>query len=1464
MHCDTPVLSTAPVAAGGPGASSSRLILRAPEALCAAEVHPDDGGPEFASERRPIPPAMRAYQPLFDDLCAAIARRARAEQELADRFPPGEDERQRELQFQIRELSERRETELADLQAEFARRREEAERRFDQHLGAVDFAHREALREIERVHNDELRELEEKYQSSTWVTSSVLDDDSEESPKRRFERYKSLIVKSREEQVAAWTALQGAFNALVEEYGWQGGPPVEPTDPPADRDAAHERFHDVVQTAEGQRAAIERQWLTKLFQGQSPLWLFLGLATAAFVPLFLLVDPALLKLTLEPLSSQWAAAAAGAACGLALLIELIIYLVAAAQRSAAIGRLQQSVAEAGWVHQKWLAMARDELQARTKEFEVLQRDVVRQREAALQRFQSAHAERRDAIEARRDEGQRLEETRHHEQRRQIEQSRDAELREIDAEERQRTTEAAHDFGAAHVRLQQELDEYTRVRQRNHLQAWQALKRDWEESFDRFRAGAEAVAAAADEAFPPWEALADGRWRAAESIPGGVCYGRYAVDLGALPGAISRDPRLVPRVTRLALPALLPFPNDCSLLLKFRGQEARGAAVAAQQTVLLRLLTLLPPGTLRLTILDPVGLGESFAGLMHLADYDEKLVTSRIWTETSQIEARLADLTEHMENVFQKYLRNEFATIEEYNRHAGEVAEPYHFLVVSDFPAKFSDVAARRLTSIITSGPRCGVYTLLSVDLAQDLPASVRLGDLQEQMQTLTWRSGAFRAEGSDDRRVRRPRPEGLALDAGEALAPESAEMRLPVVEDFLDSPLQVDPPPAPELFTSLVRMVGRESKDARRVEVSFARIAPKAGEWWREDSRREIDVPLGRAGATKLQHVRLGTGTSQHMLVAGKTGSGKSTFLHALITNVALHYSPEEVRFYLIDFKKGVEFKDYASCGLPHADVIAIESDREFGVSALQKLDAVLQERGELFRRHGVQDIAGYRNANRDQPLPRILLVVDEFQEFFIEDDKLSQTASLLLDRLVRQGRAFGMHVILGSQTLGGAYSLARSTLGQVAVRVALQCSEADAHLILSESNTAARLLSRPGEAIYNDANGLLEGNHPFQIAWLSDDEREEQLRRLAALAQERGLTGTPPIVFEGNIAADPARNGELVTLLRRAYASGVRSPESGAETGQRSLEACTLWLGESVDIGPPTSVTFHRQGGNHLLVVGNDSEAAFGVLATSALALAAQVQTATPGRPGPIDPSAADAPAVWVFDGSPPGSVEHEWWETLCEESPAAVRLIPPRQAAEALRELAAERERRAADPDAPHLPRFVLVYNLSKFRDLRKGDDDYGFSSFGSAAADKPDQTGKLLADLVAQGPDVGMHLLVWCDSAGNVERWFSRQTLKEFEQRAAFQMNASDSSNLIDTPAASKLGVHRALLYREETGTSEKFRPYGPPSLEWLKGLRHPAGTPAAATPLAPSAAPPPATGMPADDLEIATDLDAFFVT
>src|SRR5207237_8270591 len=161
------------------------------------------------------------------------------------------------------------------------------------------------------------------------------------------------------------------------------------------------------------------------------------------------------------------------------------------------------------------------------------------------------------------------------------------------------------------------------------------------------------------------------------------------------------------------------------------------------------------------------------------------------------------------------------------------------------------------------------------------------------------------------------------------------------------------------------------------------------------------------------------------------TGSGKSARCHIIITSLPLWCSPEQVELYLVDFKKGVEFNCYANRRLPHARVVAIESARAFGLSVLERVDAELRRRGDLFRQLGVQDLPGYKRAGGSEKLPRSLLLIDEFQEFFVEEDRVSQGAAVLLDRIVRQGRAFGIHVILGSQAFGGAYTSARATLGQ-------------------------------------------------------------------------------------------------------------------------------------------------------------------------------------------------------------------------------------------------------------------------------------------------------------------------------------------------------------------------------------------------------------------------------------------------
>ena len=260
----------------------------------------------------------------------------------------------------------------------------------------------------------------------------------------------------------------------------------------------------------------------------------------------------------------------------------------------------------------------------------------------------------------------------------------------------------------------------RIENSRHTE-WQAIASDWRERVQPVAAALEEARAAASSQFPEWSAELCESWTAPEHFASAALLGRIHVDVAAMAGGLPKDPRLaLPCPPVFSLPALLTYPNQGSVLLE-TAKTGRDEALASLNNLMLRLLTVAPPGRLQFTVIDPVGLGQSFAGVMHLADYEESLINSRIWTQASQIEQRLGDLSEHMEKVIQMYLRNEYASIAEYNEKAGRIAEKYHFLVVADFPAQFTDVAARRLLNIAASGARCGVFTLIHWDRRQPAP-----------------------------------------------------------------------------------------------------------------------------------------------------------------------------------------------------------------------------------------------------------------------------------------------------------------------------------------------------------------------------------------------------------------------------------------------------------------------------------------------------------------------------------------------------------------------------------------------------------------------------------------------------------------------------------------------------------------------------------------------------------------------
>lgn len=873
-----------------------------------------------------------------------------------------------------------------------------------------------------------------------------------------------------------------------------------------------------------------------------------------------------------------------------------------------------------------------------------------------------------------------------------------------------------------------------------------------------------------EHFPEWEAFAsqgDGSGKGENSFwPASLA--EPTLPLGDLhvPGVLPDASALSLSAEQLEAPVYFSPLKDEYLVV--HGDPANPNVQGLLRNLIMRAITTLPAGKVQTCVIDPPGLGRDFGWLMHLSDFDPDLVTHRVWTQQSHIVKQTAALALAAEDCIQQSLRSDYANIVQYNRDAGALAEPFRILVWNSMPNGLDDQSWKNLQSLLDSGSRCGIIPILVVDPKEPWP----YGEQQDLV-----------------------RRRGLHIEL------DDAQQRFVVrSERYGELLLDAEPTVGDELAQQIVREVGRRSLLSNRVEVPLERMVPNAEERWQADSSHSLEIPIGQSGVGRTHSLKLGIGTAQHAVIAGKTGSGKSSLLHALITSAALKYSPEALRLVLLDFKKGVEFQVYSDAELPHADIIGIESHREFGLSALEYIDGCMQRRGESFRKAGVQDIASWNALHPDEPIPRMLVVIDEFQEIFIEDDKLSGQASLILDRIVRQGRSFGVHAVLSSQTLAGSYSLPRTTLGQMAVRIALQCDASDAQVIFAEDNPAAARLKHPGQAVYNDAGGRIEGNQPMQIGWLPKKQQvewfSEQPRGYRNDDVSTNLLGRT-IVYDGNRAATWTDTNANMAI----------------QNAKAEVNPDATWMvaGESVAINPAVVYPLTLQAGRNVLIVGGEDPQAASVLHTA---------TASFTRA-----HAGASPLVYAVQGAKPTDAKVLALPSVWEKLDCELKVADQRGAEKTISEIHELLQTRVDDgeesPDEESNvqtgPVLLNLMQIGRMRELRREDD---FASFGETEL----TADKKLEEILRDGPSVGIYTVIWAESYSTVNRWLSRSALREIEIRMLMQMSANDSTNLVDSIAASRLGDNVMLLFDEATGNEERFRPFAMDSLkdlsDWTK--------------------------------------------
>ncbi|MGL5808407.1 MAG: type VII secretion protein EccCb, partial [Nocardioides sp.] len=316
------------------------------------------------------------------------------------------------------------------------------------------------------------------------------------------------------------------------------------------------------------------------------------------------------------------------------------------------------------------------------------------------------------------------------------------------------------------------------------------------------------------------------------------------------------------------------------------------------------------------------------------------------------------------------------------------------------------------------------------------------------------------APQDDDRRLR---TSGPRFDTASRAAAESAARR------------RAGAPAAPgERPGSLPELIGVALRPGEPLE--------------RPPGRPPMRVPVGIDHAGRPVELDLSEasdgGAGPHGLVIGATGSGKSEFLRTLVLGLAFISDPENLNFVLVDFKGGATFAGLA--GLPQVSALITNlADESTLVERMRDaLEGELRRRQELLRAAGGfashREYAAARAAHPErslEPLPRLLIVVDEFSELLAARPDFIDT----FVAIGRLGRSLGIHLLLASQRL--EEGRLRGLDSHLSYRVALRTfSESESRAVLGTPD-AAHLPATPGVGFLRTGSSEV---HRFTTSYVS------------------------------------------------------------------------------------------------------------------------------------------------------------------------------------------------------------------------------------------------------------------------------------------------------------------------------------------------------------------------------------------
>ena len=338
-----------------------------------------------------------------------------------------------------------------------------------------------------------------------------------------------------------------------------------------------------------------------------------------------------------------------------------------------------------------------------------------------------------------------------------------------------------------------------------------------------------------------------------------------------------------------------------------------------------------------------------------------------------------------------------------------------------------------------------------------------------------------------------------------------------------------------------------------------------------------IEAPIGKTTDGETVDFKIDVNRGHyHAFVIGETGSGKSRFLHDIIINMIAKYSPEDVELYLMDFK-GVEFNPYRD--IKHSRVILVDrADERITYEVIHELKQKMEERQKILAAAGASDVDEYNKMSADSHISQIILVADECQTLFSDDaknNKLQRDMIATIALIAQQGRAYGVHLLLATQSLSNAPQLGASILNQIGEHYILPCLPADAQKLVPDherkdtETVVSQMEKGKGQCYYQGA----DGKFLFTFSYIPKGEVQDSLIESAKKkSDEHNSNGQ--VYFSGSLQ----------------YAMDEQTIDVIAAKGRRHIVASP---GQSIAIPQsPVTIPLRDESGENIMLLGiNDKQ---------------------------------------------------------------------------------------------------------------------------------------------------------------------------------------------------------------------------------------------------------------------------------